>query len=83
MMLNKRINLLLLLTISWMTGFFIILVGGRLLLSLALYFLVGDFDFDRNILIRGTEISVGCGIIIGIGQCLMSKEKPTPPSEHS
>jgi len=42
-------------------------------------FLVGDFDFDRSDLIRGAEISIGCGIIIGMGQCLMSKEKPASP----
>lgn len=72
---NKKIKLLLLVT-SWTVGLFIILVGGRLLLSLASYYLVGDFDFDRNDLIRGTEISIGNGIIIGVGQCLMSKEKP-------
>ncbi|MBT0722692.1 hypothetical protein HGT70_15625 [Rosenbergiella collisarenosi] len=41
--------------------------------------LVGDFDFDRNNLIRGTKISIGCGIIIGVGQCFMSKEKPASP----
>lgn len=75
---NKKIKLLLLVT-SWTVGLFIILVGGRLLLSLASYYLVGDFDFDRNDLIRGTEISIGNGIIIGVGQCLMSKEKPASP----
>ncbi|RQM39462.1 hypothetical protein EB241_03250 [Erwinia psidii] len=80
---SNRFKLLLLITIYWVVGLFIILVGGQLLISLASYFLVGDFDFDRNNLIRGTEISVGCGIIIGIGQCLMSKEKPAPPSKHS
>ncbi|MCX8957726.1 hypothetical protein EHW65_10710 [Erwinia psidii] len=83
MMSSNRFKLLLLITIYWVVGLFIILVGGQLLISLASYFLVGDFDFDRNNLIRGTEISVGCGIIIGIGQCLMSKEKPAPPSKHS
>jgi len=60
-------------------GLFIILVGGRILISLASFFLVGDFDFDRSDLIRGAEISIGCGIIIGMGQCLMSKEKPASP----
>lgn len=77
---NKKIKLLLLLVTSWIVGLFITLVGGRLLISLASYFLVSDFDFDRNHLIRGTEISIGCGIIIGVGQCLMSKEKPASPS---
>lgn len=77
---NKKIKLLLLLITSWTVGLFIILVGGRLLISLASYFLVGDFDFDRDNLIRGTEISIGCGVIIGIGQCLMSKEKASLPS---
>jgi hypothetical protein len=76
---NKKIRLLLLLVTLWTVGLFITLVGGRLLISLASYFLVGDFDFDRNDLIRGAEISIGCGIIIGMGQCLMSKEKPTSP----
>lgn len=80
MMQNKKIKLLLVLVTSWTAGLFITLVGGRLLISLASYFLVGDFDFDRNDLIRGAEISVGCGIIIGVGQYLMSKEKPSPPS---
>lgn len=77
---NKKTKLLFLLVVSWIVGLFIILVGGRFLISLASYFLVGDFDFDRNDLIRGIEISIGCGVIIGVGQCLMSKEKPTPPS---
>lgn len=77
---NKKIKLLLLLVTSWMVGLFIILVGGRFLISLASYFLVGDFDFNRNDLIRGIEISFGCGVIIGVGQCVMSKEKPTSPS---
>ncbi len=77
---NKKIKLLFLLVVSWIVGLFIILVGGRFLISLASYFLVGDFDFDRNDLVRGIEISIGCGVIIGVGQCLMSKEKPTPPS---
>jgi hypothetical protein len=77
---NKKIKLLLLLVTSWMVGLFIILVGGRFLISLASYFLVGDFDFNRNDLIRGIEISIGCGVIIGVGQCVMSKEKPTSPS---
>ena len=75
---NKKIKLLLLVT-SWTVGRLISVVGGRLLLSLASYYLVGDFDFDRNDLIRGTEISIGNGIIIGVGQCLMSKEKPASP----
>jgi len=79
MMKNKKIKLLLLLITLWIVGLFITLVGGRLLISLASYFLVGDFDFDRNNLIRGTQISIGCGIIIGVGQCLMSKEKPASP----
>ncbi len=77
---NKKIKLLLLLISSWTVGLFIILVGGRILISLASYFLLGDFDFYRNDLIRGAEISIGCGVIIGIGQCLMSKEKPFSPS---
>ena len=76
---NKKIKLLLLLVISWIVGLLIILVGGRLLISLTSYFLVGDFDFSRNDLIRGIEISIGCGVIIGVGQCLMSKEKPASP----
>lgn len=76
---NKKIRLLLLLVTSWTVGLFITLVGGRILISLASYFLVGDFDFDRSDLIRGAEISIGCGIIIGVGQCLMSKEKPASP----
>lgn len=76
---NKKVKLLLSLITSWIVGLFITLVGSRLLISLASYFLVGDFDFDRNNLIRGTEISIGCGTIIGVGQCLMSKEKPSAP----
>lgn len=76
---NKKINLLFLLVISWIVGLLIILVGGRLLISLGSYFLVGDFDFDRIDLIRGVKISIGCGVIIGVGQCLMSKEKPASP----
>lgn len=74
---NKKIKLLLLLVISWIVGLLIILVGGRLLICLASYFLLGDFD--RIDLIRGIEMSIGCGIIIGVGQCLMSKEKPASP----
>ncbi len=74
---NKKIRLLLLLVTSWTVGLFITLVGGRILISLASYFLVDDFD--RSDLIRGAEISIGCGIIIGVGQCLMSKEKPASP----
>ena len=77
---TKKIKLLLLLVSSWVVGLFIILVGGRILISLASYFLLGDFDFYQSDLIRGAEISIGCGAIIGIGQCLMSKEKPSPPS---
>ncbi|MDW8848433.1 hypothetical protein SD961_21525 [Erwinia sp. MMLR14_017] len=77
---NKKIKLLFLLVSLWIVGLFIILVGGRVLISLASYFLVGDFDFYRNDLIRGAEISIGCGIIIGVGQCLMSKEKTASPS---
>jgi len=77
---NKKIKLLFLLVSLWVVGLFIILVGGRVLISLASYFLVGDFDFYRNDLIRGAEISIGCGIIIGVGQCLMSKEKTASPS---
>ena len=76
---NKKNKLLLSLITAWIVGLFITLVGGRLLISLASYFLVGDFDFDRNNLIRGTEISIGSGIIIGVGQHLMSKEKQAPP----
>lgn len=76
---NKKINLLLLLVISWIVGLLIILVGGRLLISLASYFLVDDFDFDRIDLIRGVKISIGCGVVIGVGQCLMLKEKPASP----
>jgi len=75
---NKKSKLLLSLITAWIVGLFITLVGGRLLISLASYFLVGDFDFDRNNLIRGTEISIGSGII-GVGQHLMSKEKQAPP----
>ncbi len=78
---NKKIKLLILLISSWVVGLFIILVGGRMLISLASYFLLGDFDFHRNDLIRGAEISIGCGVIIGIGQCLMSKEKPASPPD--
>jgi len=74
---NKKSKLLLSLITAWIVGLFITLVGGRLLISLASYFLVGDFD--RNNLIRGTEISIGSGIIIGVGQHLMSKEKQAPP----
>ncbi|MEM6050314.1 hypothetical protein AAH450_06995 [Erwinia sp. P7711] len=77
---NKKIKLLFLLVSLWVVGLLIILVGGRVLISLASYFLVGDFDFYRNDLIRGAEISIGCGIIIGVGQCLMSKEKTASPS---
>ncbi|ECG5862974.1 hypothetical protein ACLH9T_004760 [Salmonella enterica] len=77
---NKKIKLLLLLVILWTVGLFITLVGSRLLISLASYFLVGDFDFDKNDLIRGIEISTVCGMVIGVGQCIMSKEKP---SSHS
>ena len=77
---TKKIKLLLLLVSSWTVGLFIILVGGRMLISLVSYFLLGDFDFYRNDIIRGAEISIGCGAIIGIGQCLMSKEKQSPPS---
>jgi len=64
---NKKIRLLLLLVTLWTVGLFITLVGGRLLISLASYFLVSDFNFDRNDLMRATEISIGCGIIIGVG----------------
>ena len=74
---NTKSKLLLSLITAWIVGLFITLVGGRLLISLASYFLVGDFD--RNNLIRGTEISIGSGIIIGVGQHLMSKEKQAPP----
>lgn len=77
---NKKIKLLLLLVTSWVVGLFMVLVGGRFLIALASYFLVGDFDFDQNDLISGIEISIGCGVIIGVGQCLMSKEKPDSPS---
>ncbi|KAA5973506.1 MULTISPECIES: hypothetical protein [Pantoea] len=77
---NKKIKLLLLLISSWVVGLFIILVGGRIFISLASYFLSGDFDFYRNDLVRAAEISIGCGVIIGVGQCLMSKEKPSSPS---
>lgn len=75
-----KIKLLLLLVTSWIVGLFIVLVGGRLFISLASYFLVDDFDFSRNDLIKGIEISIGCGIIIGVGQCLMSKKKITSNS---
>jgi len=77
---NSKLKLLLLLISSWIVGIFIILVGGRVLISLASYFLVGDFDFYRTDLIKGAEISIGCGVIIGLGQCLMSKEKPASSS---
>lgn len=85
---NKKYKLLFILVTTWIVGLFIILVGGlfiilvggRLIISLACYFLVGDFD--RNDLIRGAEISIGCGVIIGVGQCLISKEKPTSSSNH-
>jgi len=77
---NSKLKLLLLLISSWTVGIFIILVGGRVLISLASYFLVGDFYFYRTDLIKGAEISIGCGVIIGLGQCLMSKEKPASSS---
>lgn len=77
---NKKIKLLLLLVTLWTAGLFITLTGGRLLIALASYFLVGDFDFDHSTLIGGAEISIGCGVVIGVGQCLMSKEKPSSPS---
>jgi len=72
---NKKFKLLVLLVISWVIGLSIFLIGGKLLISLASYFLIGDFDFNRSDLIKGAEISIGCGIIIGVGQSLMSKEK--------
>lgn len=78
---NRKIKLLLLLVTSWVIGLFMVLVGGRFLIALASYFLVGDFDFGQNDLIRGIEISIGCGALIGVGQCLMSKEKPASPSD--
>ncbi|WP_313654522.1 hypothetical protein [Pantoea sp.] len=72
---NKKLKLLVLLVVLWIIGLSVFLIGGKLLISLASYFLVGDFDFDRSDLIKGAEISIGCGIIIGVGQTLMSKEK--------
>ena len=80
---TKKIKLLLLLVTLWTVGLFIALTGGRLLIALASYFLVGDFDFERSILMRGLEISIGCGFVIGVAQCLMSKEKANSPSHHS
>lgn len=77
---NSKLKLLLLLISSWVVGIFIVLVGGRVLISLVSYFLVGDFDFCRINLIEGAEISIGCGAIIGLGQCIMSKEKPASSS---
>lgn len=74
-----RIKLLLVLVASWAVGLFITLVCGRFLISLASYFLLGDFDFERSDLIKLIEIPIGCGIIIGVGQCLMSKEKSASP----
>jgi hypothetical protein len=76
---NNKIRLLLLLVTSWIAGLFIVLVGSKLLISLASFFLVDDFDFNLNDLIKGVEIATGCGTIIGVGQCLMSKEKPIYP----
>lgn len=73
---NKKLKLLVLLVVLWIIGLSIFLIGGKLLISLASYFLVGDFDFNRSDLIKGAEISIGCGVIIGVGQSLMSKEKP-------
>ncbi|MEI2604466.1 hypothetical protein V8O11_11725 [Erwinia aphidicola] len=80
-MLNNKIKLSLLLSTIWTIGLFITLIGGRLIISLASYFFIGDFDFDRNNLLRGAEIAAGCGVIIGVGQSLMSKEKSVPPPE--
>lgn len=77
---NNKIRLLLLLVTSWIAGLFIVLVGTKLLISLASFFLVEDFDFNLNDLIKGAEIAIGCGAIIGVGQCLMSKEKPNYPT---
>ncbi|MGJ0194788.1 hypothetical protein ACR6A7_20960 [Pantoea sp. RRHST58] len=73
---NKKLKLLVLLVVLWIIGLSIFLIGCKLLISLASYFLVGDFDFNRSDLIKGAEISIGCGVIIGVGQSLMSKEKP-------
>ncbi|UBN55256.1 hypothetical protein [Pantoea agglomerans] len=72
---NKKLKLLVLLVVSWVIGLSVFLIGGKLLIASASYFLVGDFDFNRSDLIKGAEISIGCGVIIGVGQSLMSKEK--------
>ena len=79
---NNKIKILLLLVVLWVVGLFTFLVGGRLFISLVSYCLVDDFDFDRNDLIRGLEISIGCGVIIGVGQFLMSKEKSASPTDY-
>ncbi|MDJ0038525.1 hypothetical protein QM637_22200 [Pantoea allii] len=72
---NKKIKLFLFLVFSWVFGLFVILVGGRVLLSLTSCFLVGEFDFCFSDLIKGVEISIGSGFIIGGGQFIMSKEE--------
>lgn len=77
---NKKIRLLLLLTTLWIAGLFIMLVGGRIVISLISYFLIDDFDLDLKSLIKGVGISIGCGVIIGVGQFLMSEEKLTSPT---
>jgi len=79
---NNKIKILLLLVVLWVVGLFTFLVGGRLFISLVSYCLFNDFDFDRNNLIRGLEISIECGVIIGVGQFLMSKEKSASPTDY-
>jgi uncharacterized membrane protein YvlD (DUF360 family) len=75
MMINPRLKLFLLLVLLWMSGLFITMAAGRLLIAAASYLFLNDFDFKWSDLITALKISVGAGFIIGGGQSLQVKEK--------
>jgi uncharacterized membrane protein YvlD (DUF360 family) len=75
MMINPRLQLFLLLVLLWMSGLFITMAAGRLLIAAASYLFLNDFDFKWSDLITALKISVGAGFIIGGGQSLQVKEK--------
>ncbi|MBW8248656.1 hypothetical protein [Enterobacter mori] len=75
MMINPRLKLFLLLVLLWVSGLFITMAGGRLLIAAASYLFLNDFDFKWSDLITALKISIGAGIIIGGGQSLQVKEK--------
>lgn len=75
MMINPRLQLFLLLVLLWVSGLFITMAAGRLLIAAASYLFLNDFDFKWSDLITALKISVGAGFIIGGGQSLQVKEK--------